>query len=106
MSNYPPGVTGNERQIAGEVHFTDCPLHEDYKFSDEAVGRLDPYEVKQLVEAALLAECHSGGHSHWPAIRDALRPFLWLVECCCQEIDDAGREEAELRKAEERAGQD
>ena len=29
-SNYPPGVTGNEPQIAGEPpHYRQCPAHED-----------------------------------------------------------------------------
>lgn len=33
--NYPPGVTGNEPQIAGELHYSKCPLSEDYEREDE-----------------------------------------------------------------------
>lgn len=29
VSNYPPGVTGNESRIAGKSHYRQCPMHED-----------------------------------------------------------------------------
>lgn len=39
---YPPGVTGNEPEIAGFEHHPNCPQHEDNWVCDDPVCKIRP----------------------------------------------------------------
>ena len=88
-SNYPPGVTGNEPQIAGESHYQDCPRSDDWECSDEDYKRIDPYEVRALVLEAFAIDAE-----RYPYLRDSLRPFRWISDCHCKSIQQDLKDDA------------
>ena len=90
-SKYPPGVTGNEPQIAGESHYRVCPLNEEWECSDEDYKRIDPYEVRELVLEAFPAS------RSWPYLQDALRPFRWMKDCRCESIRQDLKDDAAMQ---------
>ena len=97
-SNYPPGVTGNEPQIAGESHYRACPLADDWECSDEDYKRIDPYEVRALVLDAFEISVFY----RYLRLRDSLRPFRWISDCHCesirQDLKDDAAENAKQRE--------
>ena len=97
-SNYPPGVTGNEPQIAGESHYRACPCSDDWECSDEDYKRIDPYEVRELVVEAT----HAATYTDWHYLKEPLRPFRWMLDCCCESIrQDLKDDAAENAKSEQ-----
>ena len=96
-SNYPPGVTGNEPQIAGESHYRACPQSDDWECSDEDYKRIDPYEVRELVLEAFPASTDR------PYLEDALHPFRWMKDCCCESIHENLRDDAAEKKQQDLA---
>ena len=91
----PHGLTGNEPQIAGEQHSVECPLSEEWECTDEQAKRIDPYEVRELMFEIRFHHVYN-----WQHLRTASNPFRWLITCCCDEIQDARREDAALAKGE------
>ena len=99
-SKYPPGVTGNEPQIAGESHYRDCPLNEEWECSDEDYKRIDPYEVRELVIEASLVSTNT---TEWNYLGDAVRPFRWMMDCRCESIRQDLKDDAAIAKASPQA---
>ena len=93
-SNYPPDVTGNEPQIAGESHYKTCPMADDWECSDDDYKRIDPYEVRDLVNEAFQVSIYISKRS--------LGPFRWMLDCRCgsigQDLKDDAAENATQRE--------
>ena len=94
-SKYPPGVTGNEPQIAGESHYRTCPLNEEWECSDEDYKRINPYEVRDLVHEASLVSRYIS--------RRCLHPFNWMLDCRCESIRQDLKHDAAIAKASPQA---
>ena len=95
MSNYPPGVTGNEPQIAGALHYRACPQFEGAR---EHVCNYKPKGIPVRYDVG-------GWFLDLPRIVTVIFcPWcgeeLLLMLCQCLDIADDLRDEAAERKAE------
>jgi len=105
--NYPPGVTGNEPEIAGVTHDARCPQHDDRSTvcRAENCGRVLAWPLlgDSLLELPsnlprFCQECMAAGW--WD--EDDL-PMLVLPEaapCRCDDLADGDREHAALERWE------
>ena len=102
MNNYPPGVTGNEPQIAGERHHPECPQHEDYT-EEHKCANLKRYGNSliehwdggwRMVVRNALSRAQALGVEFCPYCGDDL-PSL---ACICASIRDVAREDATLER--------
>ena len=96
LSNYPPGVTGNEPQIAGVEHYRDCPQYEDNPWEHICSHKpkgvlLIRYEEPSGWYLEVAGEPHI---SFCPYCGDELPS----MRCICDELRESAKEDAGLAK--------
>ncbi len=98
ISNYPPGVTGNEPQIAGVTHHPQCPLHEDNPVEHSCSQKARYGTVEWNWDWHLVLKSFRRPSSIYVLIQFC--PFcgeeLPIISCQCREITEALREPREV----------
>ena len=100
-SNYPPGVTGNEPQIAGETHHGNCPQHEDNPWE-----HICSHKPKGVLRVRY--DEPGGWYLECPPVNPHADFCLYCgdelpsMRCQCDEIRQSLREQAEERREAQR----
>ncbi len=97
-SNYPPGVTGNEPQIAGVKHYRQCPLHEDNPIEHSCGAQNIARAVIEWDSDWYLVLNRRYSHQRGIRIRIDFCPYcgeeLPKIRCKCAEIKEGLHEQA------------
>jgi len=110
MINYPPGMTREDwKHIDGDQHYRNCPMHEDnddlntdlaqmLRLTIDHLASISGYESRIISAADCAAAARRVAEARaWLKVWEKKYGFSG---CCCDEIAEAEKEEALLRRVD------